>query len=112
VHSHALIASSLIYDLLQVYPKSTNSEVAMNEIHVLISTRFKQQSGIVYCLTQRDTEDVAAELRKRGLHASCYHANMDAISRSRVHADWSSNRLQVNIYLLTFFQQGGQSSNR
>lgn len=68
----------------------------MNEIHSIITTRFKNQSGIVYCLTQRDTEDVASELRKRKLNASCYHANMDAASRSRVHAEWSSNRLQVS----------------
>ena len=80
---------------LQVYPKCGNAEGAIDDIYTMINTRFKNQSGIVYCLSQRDTEEVASELCKRGLKANSYHANIDANSRSRIHADWSSNRLQV-----------------
>ena len=72
-----------------------HTETMMKELYRVISSRFKDQSGIIYCLTQRDTEDVASQLCQLGLRASCYHANMDATSRSRVHADWSSNKLQV-----------------
>ena len=80
----------------KVYPKSPSAESALNDIHEMIVTRFQNQSGIIYCLSQRDTEDVARELCKRGVQANCYHANMDAKSRSQVHAYWSSNRIQVS----------------
>jgi len=82
--------------ILQVYPKCCNAEGAIDDIYTLISTRFSNQSGIVYCLSQRDTEEVANELCKRGLKANSYHANIDANSRSRIHSDWSSNVLQVS----------------
>lgn len=48
------------------------------------------ESGIVYCLTRRDTEQVAAELAQHGLACGCYHADMDPVRRESVHMQWSS----------------------
>ncbi len=39
------------------------------------------QSGIVYCLSRRKTEDTAAFLADNGVHAVPYHAGMDAAQR-------------------------------
>ena len=47
-------------------------------------------SGIVYCLTRKDTEQVANELAKQGLACGCYHADMDPLQRQSVHMHWSS----------------------
>src|SRR5215470_2913599 len=40
-------------------------------------------SGIIYCASRRNTEDVAAFLRQEGTKALHYHAGMDAAERSR-----------------------------
>lgn len=38
------------------------------------------------------------ELQKRGIHAGCYHANLSAKERSRVHKLWTADQIQVNLY--------------
>jgi ATP-dependent DNA helicase RecQ len=42
------------------------------------------QSGIVYCLSRRKTEDVAAMLRDDGHAALAFHAGMDSALKARV----------------------------
>ena len=41
------------------------------------------ESGIIYCASRRQTEDLAAFLNEKGLRALPYHAGMDAAIRSR-----------------------------
>ena len=41
------------------------------------------QSGIVYCASRRKTEELAADLRVRGVNALPYHAGMEKADRSR-----------------------------
>lgn len=48
------------------------------------------ESGIVYCLTRKDTEQVASELSQLGLACGCYHADMDPSHRQSVHMQWST----------------------
>lgn len=45
-------------------------------------------SGIVYCLTRKDTEAVAEQLRAAGLITAHYHADMDPLFRQAVHLQW------------------------
>jgi ATP-dependent DNA helicase RecQ len=40
-----------------------------------------EQSGIVYCLSRKKTEETAALLKENGVHALPYHAGMDANTR-------------------------------
>ncbi len=40
------------------------------------------ESGIIYCASRRQTEDLAAFLTEKGLRALPYHAGMDAAARS------------------------------
>jgi len=42
----------------------------------------KGESGIVYCLSRKKTEDTAAWLNEHGIDAFAYHAGMDAAQRS------------------------------
>ncbi len=52
--------------------------------------------GIIYCLAQRDTEDLAAFLNSNGnISAAPYHANLDLEERSRTHSAWVKGTLQV-----------------
>lgn len=46
-------------------------------------------AGIVYCLSCKETEVLAAQLSARGLPAAPYHAQMDTQLRLDVHREWA-----------------------
>lgn len=52
-------------------------------------------AGIVYCFSQKDSEQVTMSLQKLGIKAGTYHANMDAKCKSKVHKGWAANQIQV-----------------
>jgi ATP-dependent DNA helicase RecQ len=43
----------------------------------------KGESGIVYCLSRKKTEEAAAHLCERGVRALAYHAGMDGVARAQ-----------------------------
>ncbi len=44
----------------------------------------RNDSGIVYCLSKKETEELAEDLRKRGYHALAYHAGLSKPVREKV----------------------------
>ena len=60
------------------------------------------ESGIVYCLTRKDTEMTAGELSQRGIACAAYHADMDAGTRMAVHTAWAEGNLQVLYYMVIY----------
>jgi len=59
-------------------------------------------SGIVYALSRRRTEEIAARLRDAGFSAAAYHAGMDAASRTRVQDDFLGDRLDIVVATVAF----------
>ena len=51
---------------------------------VEIAARHRGESGIVYCLSKNGTEEVAAELARRGFRALAYHAGLPGHVREKV----------------------------
>ncbi|XP_017281836.1 ATP-dependent DNA helicase Q1 isoform X2 [Kryptolebias marmoratus] len=86
----------------EVRIKEPGSDASISDIASLITSRYKEQSGIVYVFSQKDAELVASELQKRGVSAYPYHANMDPKDKSRVHRKWTSNKIQVVVATLAF----------
>jgi ATP-dependent DNA helicase Q1 len=62
----------------EVRLKPTNHEQCMEEMSELIKTKFPSQSGIVYCFSQKESEQVAHDLAQRSIRAKAYHAQMDS----------------------------------
>lgn len=58
-------------------------------------------SGIVYCFSRKDTEDLTASLCSLGVKAATYHAYLPSDQRTNVHHDWIASRTQV---LFSFLQ--------
>ena len=56
-------------------------------------------TGIVYCLSRKDSEQVCLELCGKGINAGCYHADVPPGERSRVHRQWLSRNVQVQRFL-------------
>lgn len=54
-------------------------------------------SGIVYTLTTRDAERVAAWLRQNGIDAHAYHSDIDSVDRERLEQALSANELKCLV---------------
>ncbi len=64
--------------------------------------RHRDQASIVYCISRKDTESLATSLASRGFNARAYHAGLDAKTRSKLSADFRSERLNVICATVAF----------
>jgi ATP-dependent DNA helicase RecQ len=64
--------------------------------------RHEGDSGIVYCLTRKRVEEVAARLRADGVEASAYHAGMPAAERTRVQDVFLRDDAQLIVATVAF----------
>lgn len=64
--------------------------------------RHSGESGIVYCMTRKTTEDVASELKRRGVSCECYHAGMSSEDRRRIQEDFKNDRVNVVCATVAF----------
>ena len=60
------------------------------------------ESGIVYCLSRRRTEEVAARLRTHGIDAAAYHAGLPADERRRVQDAFARDETRVVVATVAF----------
>ncbi|KVH91539.1 DNA helicase, ATP-dependent, RecQ type [Cynara cardunculus var. scolymus] len=86
-----------------VREKSSVGKVVIDDIAEFIQSSYtNNESGIVYCFSRKECEQVAKELRERGVSADHYHADMDVNVREKVHMRWSSSKLQVIVGTVAF----------
>ncbi|KAK8669279.1 hypothetical protein V6N13_106715 [Hibiscus sabdariffa] len=86
-----------------VREKSSVGKTVIDEIAKYITESYpNKESGIVYCFSRKECEQVASELCERGISADYYHADMDVNAREKVHMQWSKNKLQVIVGTVAF----------
>ncbi|XXG75491.1 hypothetical protein AAC387_Pa08g0046 [Persea americana] len=87
----------------KVQEKSSIGKVVIDEISDFIRGSYpNKESGIVYCFSRKECEQVAKDLCQRGISADYYHADMDPYAREKVHMRWSNNKLQVIVGTVAF----------
>lgn len=59
-------------------------------------------SGIVYAITRKETEELAAYFAQHGIRASAYHAGMPAHARSRMQSEFMENKFKVIVATIAF----------
>jgi ATP-dependent DNA helicase RecQ len=67
-----------------------------------ILRRHSGEAAIVYCLSRKDTEAMAAALRTNGLSAAFYHAGMEADERRRAQDAFASEEIDVVAATVAF----------
>ncbi len=60
------------------------------------------ESGIIYCLSRKSTEQLAEKLRASGYTAKAYHAGMTAIDRSHVQEEFVSDKTPIIVATIAF----------
>jgi ATP-dependent DNA helicase RecQ len=82
---------NLAYRVLEVLGEASKLE-ALRELVARL-----QKPGLVYAGTRREAEELALELQRLGLRASCYHAALESTQRNAVQDAFKSGKLDVVV---------------
>ncbi|MCX6272935.1 MAG: ATP-dependent DNA helicase, partial [Bacteroidetes bacterium] len=64
--------------------------------------RHRGESGIVYCLSRKETERMSAMLKENGLESDFYHAGMESKDRHKVQDDFINDRISIICATIAF----------
>lgn len=84
----------------EVCPKTGKSVV--NEIVEVIKNKFKRQSGIIYCFSRKECDQLASDLCKEGIASVSYHAGLADGRRCSVQRQWIDDKVQVVCATIAF----------
>lgn len=90
---------------LEVRPADARAKQIINFIK-----KHPGQSGIVYCLSRKNTEQIAKKLNDNGINTDCYHARLSFEDRTRVQEDFIFDKTQV-VCATVAFGMGIDKSN-
>ncbi|KAJ5650578.1 Bloom syndrome protein [Penicillium longicatenatum] len=86
----------------EVRPKKKNDEL-LASIAETITASYRNQCGIIYCLSRRTCESVAEELvKKYKIKAHHYHAHLQPKQKAEVQSAWQNGRYHVIVATIAF----------
>ena len=97
----SLLPTSFNRPNLWYYVKPEEEELR-EEMAQIINTKYKNRTGIVYCCSRRDCEEVAEALRKNKVKAVHYHADMATEERAQIQEDWMNDKKRVICATVAF----------
>lgn len=74
----------------------------LTEITEFIKQRFCRKSGIIYCLSKKECDELATSLQKSNIRATAYHAGLTDEARSDAQLKWINGTCQVVCATIAF----------
>lgn len=71
----------------------------MADIVNLIKENYKNQSGIIYCLSRKECDSTAELMSNEGIKAISYHAGLTDQKRNDVQMKWITNKVNVIVII-------------
>ncbi|KAI9496188.1 P-loop containing nucleoside triphosphate hydrolase protein [Zychaea mexicana] len=102
VYSAPLHRPNLVY---QVLPKPDTMKETIQDMSKWILGHYRGHSGIIYCLSKKDTETVARDLyneSKGKIKCEVYHADLTYESKEDVHRLWREKKVHVIVATIAF----------
>ncbi|SDS33756.1 DNA helicase RecQ [Christiangramia echinicola] len=62
----------------------------------------QKESGIIYCLSRKTTEELAGKLKAKGFKAEAYHAGLAHLERSQIQDDFINDEKQIICATIAF----------
>eukprot|EP00039_Didymoeca_costata_P005457 m.81788 g.81788 ORF g.81788 m.81788 type:complete len:632 (+) comp12829_c0_seq1:106-2001(+) len=90
---------NLHYEIRQKHP---NFDQVIKDIADYINTKYCENSGIIYCLSRKETSKIAQSLQSHGISARSYHADLSSEQRESVHRNWINNNIKVVVATTAF----------
>ncbi|KAF8330962.1 P-loop containing nucleoside triphosphate hydrolase protein, partial [Amanita rubescens] len=100
--SSPLYRKNLHYEIL---PKPEVQREAIGGIVKYILEKHPHDSGIIYCLRQKDSETVAKELQTMSMgkiRADVYHADLPDAHKENLHIEWRRGNIKVVCATIAF----------
>ena len=86
----------------EVRSKGKSKDVLV-EIAATIKNQYKNQSGIIYCLSRQSCEKIAERLRDDyQIRAHHYHAGMDPLNKTTIQKQWQAGEYHVIVATIAF----------
>ncbi|XP_018329159.1 ATP-dependent DNA helicase Q1-like [Agrilus planipennis] len=85
------------YHILHKNPKTVVQDIAD-----IIYKNFQNKSGIIYCFSRNDCEQVAEQLNSVNLKAEAYHAGMVSSVRQKKQTEWMQNKVKIIVATIAF----------
>lgn len=81
----------------RVLPKKNS----WNTIHTYVQ-QHKDDSGIIYCLSKKETEDISEKLQENGFKATAYHAGLSKEVREKVQDEFIHDNVNIVCATIAF----------
>ncbi|XP_011505803.1 PREDICTED: Bloom syndrome protein homolog [Ceratosolen solmsi marchali] len=88
---------NLRYSIINKSHKNSSDEVIG-----LIKIKFKNDCGIIYCLSRKDCDDYARQMKMNGIKALSYHAGLTDKQRTEIQNQWISEKIKVVCATIAF----------
>ncbi|ESZ99276.1 hypothetical protein SBOR_0317 [Sclerotinia borealis F-4128] len=92
---------NIYYEVRQKKGKGSTA-VMLDEITTMLTVNYKNQSGIIYCLSRQNCEDVAKQLREKRIKAHHFHAGMTPEEKKSTQHQWQIGDIQVVVATIAF----------
>ncbi|KAK8186316.1 P-loop containing nucleoside triphosphate hydrolase protein, partial [Phyllosticta citribraziliensis] len=75
----------------------------LDDMADLIRNKYRNQSGIIYCMSRKNCEKVAEQLQKEhGISARHYHAGLEPGEKAETQKKWQENEYKVIVATIAF----------